>query len=254
MSRTALQTPPLLSELCLPLPADLPEAIVERDEFKIRLADTAGRRSSASLLVRRMYAWRGYETGASGAESSNTVTLVAHTNDAAEQTVGTMSLFLDSPAGLPADAAYSDRLDELRRSGRKLCESGSLAVDPAAPNSRGLLAALFHLGYMYGRNMIGCTGVVLQVNPRHVLFYQRMLGFEAIGEERICSKVNAPAVLLWLTAEHMEAEIARQGGLGAEAGKRSLYPHFFSKKEEAGLTNRLWSDVESGRQAVPAPA
>ena len=250
-SVTGSTAPAPLSELCLPPPADLPEAVVEKDEFKIRLADTAGRRSSASLLVRRMYAWRGYDTEGPPGETSNMVTLVAHTNDTAEQAVGTITLFLDSPAGLPADAAYADKLDTFRRNGRKLCEPGSLAVDPEAANSRALLAALFHLAYMYAHNVLGCTDILLQVNPRHVLFYQRMMGFTEIGEERICPKVNAPAMLLWVTVDHMAAEIAKQGGQGANAGKRSLYPHFFSQKEEAGLTNRLWSDVLSSRPAMP---
>lgn len=244
------KTSPPLSELSRPVSGDLPEAVVERDEFKIRLADTAGRRSSASLLVRRMYAWRGYETGSSSGENANLVTLIAHTNDAAEQAVGTISLFHDSPAGLPADAAYRDKLDALRQGGHRLCEPGSLAVDPTVPNSRAMLAALFHLAYMYARHVLDCTGILLQVNPRHVAFYRRMLGFVEIGEVRNCPKVDAPAVLLWLTADYIDAAIAHEGGCSTAGEKRSLYPYFFSRKEEAGLTNRLWGSAEPSHRAA----
>ena len=38
--------------------------------------------------------------------------------------------------------------------------------------------------------------VVIEVNPRHVRYYERMLGFEVIGPERMNPRVEAPAVLL----------------------------------------------------------
>ena len=242
---------------CEPSSPALRHVIVERDEFKIRLADTAGQRSSSSLLIKRMYAWRGYETGrASEDNKSNVVTLVAHTNDAAEQTIGTLTLWFDSSGGLPADAAYNDRLDMLRCRDRQLCEPGGLAVDHTAMGSKPLLAALFHLGYIYIQSIQGHTDVVMQVNPRHSAFYRRMLGFTPIGELRICPKVNAPAVLLSVATEYMQAEIEKYGGQAGTSGQRSLYPYFFSAREEKGLSGRLWtkaaSDTENGQEKICA--
>ena len=241
-------TPSCGSNLCggCPPAPDPRHVVVERDEFKIRLADTAGQRSSSSLLIRRMYAWRGYDTAAPADVKSNVVTLVAHTNDAAERAIGTLTLWFDDGGLLPADAAYGDELSRLRRQGRRLCEQGSLAVDAATLRSRPLLAALFHLGYMYMRNVQGHTDLLIQVNPRHRAFYQRMMGFSQIGESRICPKVNAPAVLLRVTTEYMQAEIERYGGQAQPAPKRSLYPYFFSTREEQGLTGRLWRKAASG--------
>lgn len=230
---------------------DLHHVVVERDEFKIRLADTAGQRSSSSLLIKRMYAWRGYDTAAPADAASNVVTLVAHTNDAAERAIGTLTLWFDAPGGLPADAAYADELDQLRRQGRRLCEPGSLAVDAAALGSKPLLAALFHLGYMYVLNIQGHTDVLMQVNPRHSAFYQRMMGFRRIGGLRICPKVNAPAVLLRVGTEFMQAEIERHGGLAEQARERSLYPYFFSAREEKGLTGRLWRKAADDAAEAP---
>ena len=230
----------------------LRHVIVERDEFKIRLADTDGQRSSASLLIKRMYAWRGYETGTVSEDSpSNVVTLVAHTNDAAERMIGTLTLWFDCPSGLPADAAYRDRLDTLRDQGRKLCEPGSLAVDSAAMGSKPLLATMFHLTYMYIQSFQGPSDLIVQINPRHSAFYQRMLGFTRLGELRTCPKVNAPAVLLTVSTEHMQAQIEKYGGRAARAFEdRSLYPYFFSAKEEKGLSGRLWSRAASGEEGV----
>ena len=232
---------------------DLQHVIVERDQFKIRLADTAGQRSSSSLLIKRMYAWRGYETTPPADATSNVVTLVAHTNDAAERAIGTLTLWFDAADGLPADAAYADKLDQLRCQDRRLCEPGSLAVDAAALGSRPLLAALFHLVYMYARNIRDHTDLVIQVNPRHGAFYQRMMGFSQIGESRICPKVKAPAVLLRVTTEHMQAEIERCGGSVAQGRQRSLYPYFFSSREEQGLTGRLWGQHGRGGADRPQP-
>ena len=236
-----------------PSAPDLRHVVVERDEFKIRLADTAGQRSSSSLLIKRMYAWRGYDTAAPADAESNLVTLVAHTNDAAERAIGTLTLWFDAPGGLPADAAYADELDRLRRQGRRLCEPGSLAVDAAALGSRPLLAALFHLGYMYVLNIQGHTDVLMQVNPRHSAFYQRTMGFRRIGDLRICPKVNAPAVLLRVGTEFMQTEIERHGGLGERARERSLYPYFFSAREAKGLSGRLWRRPAAGAaDSLPA--
>ena len=235
-------------EPCDPLSVALRHVIVERDEFKIRLADTAGQRSSSSLLIKRMYAWRGYETGVPIGEEANVVTLVAHSNDADERMIGTLTLWFDCPGGLPADAAYRDRLDTLRRRGRRLCEPGSLAVDHAAMGSKPLLAAMIHLTCMYIQSIQGHSDMVMQVNPRHSAFYRRMLGFTQIGELRVCPKVNAPAVLMSAATEYMQAEIEKYGGQAASAGKRSLYPYFFSPKEEKGLSGRLWNKAAKGME------
>ena len=246
--------PSQLDACCEPSSPALRHVIVERDEFKIRLADTDGQRSSASLLIKRMYAWRGYDTGTASEDgTSNVVTLVAHTNDAAERMIGTMTLWFDCPRGLPADAAYQDKLDTLRSHGRKLCEPGSLAIDPAAMGSKPLLATMFHLAYMYIQRLQGPSDLVVQVNPRHGTFYRRMLGFTRLGEPRTCPKVNAPAVLLTLSTEHMQAQIEKYGGRAASAFEdRSLYPYFFSAREEKGLSGRLWSRAAGGEEGVQA--
>ena len=47
----------------------LPESGVGQRLFKIRAADTEGHRSSASILVNRRYAWRGYHS--TSASTSN---------------------------------------------------------------------------------------------------------------------------------------------------------------------------------------
>lgn len=54
---------------------------------------------------------------------------------------------------------------------------------------------------------------MIEVNPRHVEFYRRMLGFEMFGAERLCNRVNAPAVLLRLDLSYARQQIEKLGGL-----------------------------------------
>ncbi len=209
---------------------------VERKLFKIRLAATDGLRNSASLLINRMYSWRGYETGHTLDERPNIITLMASAEGA---TIGTITLNFDGPAGLPADEVYGDQLDVLRNNGHRLCEPTKLAIDQDIRSKR-VIATLFNISYIYACNILRFSDFVLEVNPRHAVFYQRMLGSHVVGEQRNCPRVNAPAVLLKLDIAHMTSQIEKFGGkLDHAAGEKSLYPYFFSKKDEAGITERL---------------
>jgi len=76
-----------------------------------------------------------------------------------------------------------------------------------------------------------------------VIFYERMMGFKQLGPERICLRVNAPAVLLTLEMSYMSEQIEKYGGLGPDAkNTKSIYPYFFSRTDELGITQRLLRD------------
>ncbi len=233
----AFQSPYRLKDLCIDQSqvAANTEVRVSKEEFKVRLATNDDRRKSASLLIEKMYSWRGYETDAL-ARNPNKITLVAYQTD---KVVGTLTLGLDSAKGMVVDELYKTEADQLRAEGRRLCDITRLAVDQEI-KSKDVLAALFHLSFIYGRNIHQATDFLIEVNPRHMLFYQRMLGFEPYGEEKTCPRVNAPAVLLRLNLEHADAQIIEYGGLGASAtGVKSIYPYFFSRNDESGITQRL---------------
>ena len=233
----AFQSPYRLKDLCIDQSAEpaIEETRVSRQEFKVRLATTEDRRKSASLLIEKMYSWRGYEADALS-QDPNKITLVAYQDD---KVVGTLTLGLDSPDGMVVDQLYKREADQLRTEGRVPCDITRLAVDQDI-KSKSVLAALFHLSFIYGHNIHRATDFLIEVNPRHVLFYQRMLGFEPFGEEKICPRVNAPAVLLRLDLTHADEQIVRYGGMAATAtGVKSIYPYFFSREDELGITQRL---------------
>ena len=222
---------------------DRPDSNAPSDEemtrrlFKIRAADSSGHRSSASILINRMYAKRGYLTASLPEEEvPDRMTLTASDHDAV---IGTISVGFDSPIGLLCDELYLDEINVLRDAGRKVCEFTKLAMDNLV-HSRRVLASLFHVAYIYAHRIRGVDQLMIEVNPRHVRYYERMLGFKVSGPQRLNRRVSAPAVLMSLDFRHAHEQINRLGGKPELADmNRSLYPLFFSVPEEAGIVGRL---------------
>lgn len=203
--------------------------------FGIRAADVEDRRNSASMLISKMYAWRGYSGTHHVGTDPNRITLTA--SDKGE-VIGTLSLGLDSDVGLLADQVFEDLIDPLRVDG-KVCELIKLAIDPSV-KSKAVLASLFHVAFIYARDLNDCSDIFIEVNPRHRRFYETMLKFEVVCEARNNPRVDAPAVLLRMNTEYGTSLIAKWAGQGDASGnERSLYPYFFSAREEAGIINRL---------------
>ena len=103
-----------------------------------------------------------------------------------------------------------------------------------------VLAALFHVAYIVAHRIRGYDLLLIEVNPRHVRYYQRMLGFSVLSEERMNLSVKAPAVLLAVDFSYVMQQIGQFGGHPElMSSERSLYPGFFSLKEEAAILSRM---------------
>jgi hypothetical protein len=205
------------------------------DSMTIRLADCDGQRNRANMLLNRMYSWRGYGDNHELPAAPNCVTFTATSR---EDVVGTLTLTVDSSAGLAADRTFAQEIEQFRNApGARLCELTKFAFDTSSP-ARPRLAALFHIIFIYGSMHYDCTDLFIEVNPRHSRFYEAMLGFTAVGAPRTNTSVNAPSQLMWLNVGEVRRQIDRHGGTGV-ASSRSLYPHFFSRKEAEGIYGRL---------------
>lgn len=215
------------------------ELVIAHKDFRIRLADTEDGRNQASMLINKMYAWRGYGDAHQVKSSPSQITLTASD---ATKVIGTVTLRIDSPDGLLADEIFKPEIDVHRTEGAKVCELTKLAFDPDV-KSKFALASLFHILFIYGRRMHACTDVFIEINPRHRRFYETMLGFKKQCELRVNPRVNAPAHLMWLNIDYVEQQIRLYGGTGgaSEGSTRSLYPYFFSTREEDGIYGRLMS-------------
>lgn len=211
------------------------DVTINERTFGIRAADIEDRRNSASMLISKMYAWRGYSGTHHVGTDPNRITLTA--SDKGE-VIGTISLGLDSSVGLLADQVFQDCIDPYRQQG-KVCELIKLAIDPSV-KSKAVLASLFHVAFIYARDLNDCSEIFIEVNPRHRRFYEAMLKFDVISESRDNPRVQAPAVLLKMNTDYGTGLIQKSAGLGdAAVNDRSLYPYFFSEREESGIINRL---------------
>jgi len=168
-----------------------------------------------------MYAWRGYGAQRDVQEPSPyEFTLQA---SRADRVIGTVTICRDSLSGIPADALYKSEIDGYRRRGAAVCELTRLAIEPSQ-RSKELLGALFYHAYLHGCFVNGLTDAFIEVNPRHVAFYKRLLRFDQIGEERVCERVSAPAVLLHRKVSSVAQQIAECREQARDA-KAAPQPH-----------------------------
>ena len=207
-----------------------------QDKFRIKMLMRDGeRRRETDLLIQKRYAWRGY--GQIGTEDEpNQLTMNA---ELFGRVYATLTVNIDSPAGLALDSTYGAEAARLRSQGSKLCEFGRFAIDPSARSKR-LIISLVHLLYIYAHRIKGCTAILIEINPRHRAFYERLLEFEQLGAERTCERVNAPAILMHLSCAKIERRLREIGGKWRELpDEKSAYKFALSPDEEDELVSRL---------------
>ena len=165
-----------------------------RSNLRAVIIDQPAQFAEARALVEQRYTARGYKSMSDAGrpcKERNAVTILATHGD---RTVGTMTLRFDSRDGLNVDEAYGPEVRAVRDDGGVACELTCLALAPDA-DSQATLAVLFRLAWFVA-DQLGITDVFIEVNPRHQRFYSRVLDFDVAAEERMCPRVQAPAVLL----------------------------------------------------------
>ncbi len=215
----------------------LPDGAAGPRRFKIKAADSEERRGMVNGLLKSRYGWRGYRDVTLPTDNAVHKFTLSAVED--EAIIGTITVSFDGPKRLSADDAFAPEVTALRSQGRRICEFTKLAVDPTVGTKR-VLAALFHVAYIVAHRIRGFDTLLIEVNPRHVRYYERMLGFKVLTGERLNTSVNAPAVLLSADFSFIVSQIGEFGGQPERAAtERSLYPMFFSMREEAGIISRM---------------
>jgi hypothetical protein len=220
-------------------PNDAAHGEVKKDTFKIRLAHDDNRTREARFLVEKRYRDVGYQVGAQSTQQvcPERITLATYKEDTV---IGTITVGFDTGEGLLVDELYGEEVNALRRQGLRVCEFTKLAIDHKGASKR-MIAGLFQVAYLYAIRIWGYTDIVIEVNPSHVPFYQRMLGFQPLGAERMCPRVNAPALLLRLDAANYGLKMVETYAGHPELSRqeRSLYPYFMSPDEERAILARI---------------
>lgn len=211
---------------------------IRRDTFKIRLAHDAARTREARFLVEKRYGDKGYSVSKEPGRAicPERITLATYKE---EEVIGTLTIGFDTGAGLLVDELYNSEVNQLRKEGRRVCEFTKLAIDTKRASKR-MMAGLFHIAFLYAGRIWGYTDIVIEVNPSHVSFYERMLGFQVFGSERMCARVAAPAVLLRVEASYGQRMIREFGGRpDLSRQERTLFPYFMSPDEERAIIQRM---------------
>lgn len=218
---------------------DEPTGALKKDTFKIRLAHDDNRTREARFLVEKRYRDVGYQVTAQSGQQvcPERITLATYKDDTV---IGTITVGFDTGQGLLVDELYGEEVNQLRQQGLRVCEFTKLAIDHKGASKR-MIAGLFQVASLYAVKIWGYTDIVIEVNPSHVAFYQRMLGFQQVGEERICPRVGAPALLLRLDAAHYGQMMVEKFAGHPELSRqeRSLYPYFMSLNEERTILARI---------------
>ena len=179
--------------------------------IEVKFASTESEWEQAFALAAARYSARGYESpGASRLRFTpyhalpETMTLVAKHEG---KVVATFSIVMDNRClGLPIEEVYPEEIASLRREGRQIAETTTLAdAGLGVREFIQVFVTLIKVAMQYHRNHGGDTPVIA-VNPRHRQFYTKMLGFQPLGPRRSYAAVqDAPAEALWVDYDLLKA-------------------------------------------------
>jgi hypothetical protein len=91
--------------------------------------------------------------------------------------VGTMSIIVDTPNGLPSNSFEPRLLDAFRDRGERLAEITSFAIDQNVPHSMSLTMYLIKFLFLYTFNYTDVDRFIASCRPKHADFYEARLGF-----------------------------------------------------------------------------
>jgi hypothetical protein len=177
--------------------------------INVMAAHTDDQRAAAWELVARRYAWRGYSCAHALTPFPDAMRAGFYTTLLAYRygvPVGTVTLGVDSPAGLLVDEGNRQQVDCIRNMGRRACELVRLAIEDGVGSKQVWLALLQSLNYLCWR-IHDLNDILIEVNPRHVTFYRRIFGFRVIAPLRECVRVGAPSVLMRLRREMLQTKL-----------------------------------------------
>ena len=204
--------------------------VIRPDEYRISVARSIEDHREAFRLVQIAYSWLGIEPVA-GPELRMTPqhvlpeSTIFVARDKEGHLVGTMTVTLDSAAGLPLDKDYPEEVAALRHPLRRLVEFGSLAVVARCKGS-GVSALLTMAAYYFSIRRLRATDVVIGVHPKASALYRALYNFAPLAPARDHAQLIAPVQGMAQDLTTFEAWLRpRFRVLSAEG--RPIHEHFF---------------------------
>jgi hypothetical protein len=188
----------------------LSDHVVLRAPVTFSVAASANVRLDAARLVGKLYSAEGYlgEEHVDGAPFLTPHHLLPEATvfiaREGKRVIGTLTVILDSAAGLPMESLYGEEVAQLRASGRRVCEICSLAIDPQRENgSSTLVLNLFKRAMTYLVHLTDVSDALITLKPSHAAFYGRRLNFVSMGELKFDTRFgNAETVAMRMSREY----------------------------------------------------
>jgi uncharacterized protein YqiB (DUF1249 family) len=177
----------------------------------VRLAQDAQAVDAANQLVLRKYAEQDYWSGDEHKldhhhhlhRASRLTFVVADDN----RILGTVSIIVDSPCGIPADAFRREAVDRLRAGGEKIAEISAFAFDRGDLDQLSLIHLLGAFVFQYSLYHADIDYLVAVCTPRHARFHALYYGMQLEGPSSIygCIDIAAQMLTLSLREGHRQA-------------------------------------------------
>lgn len=226
------------------------------DQVTIAIVKDHRQLEEATRLLQDRYHWRGFEGEHYIRRKPRTITFEACSRG---ETVGVLTLNIDSERKLALDDTFPDEVREFRENAAgSICELTKFAVHYTG-NTMPVIAALFHVILIYGVVFQNCSDLLIEVIPSHRRFYEKMLGFRCISAPRMNRKVGALTQLMAIRVaeirRRIDAAVGEHEGEPRTEPKRTLYSYFFHPREEYEIMFQMlgWKDRRE-KHALPVAA
>lgn len=209
-------------------------------EFTIKIVNTLEEREAVFNLGYQVYLEKGYiqenpNQWLIQEYDNEPSTILLIVKDKNNKIAGSVTLVFKEINTIPAEKIYFEEINGLLKKNRKLVEISRLIIDKNYRNSKEIILLLFNYLSIYAYHIKKFDDLIIQVNPRHKGYYEKLLHFKEIGSEKMCPSVqNAPAVLMSLALQHYQDEIVHLSNENNNIKKdRSLYSSFLKPEQES---------------------
>lgn len=185
--------------------------------FEVQIASSLSNKEKAFRLAYDTYEAKGFLVAprrdkmlVSESDLLPDTTIFTITEKDSKEVIATLTLNFQAHAEVPSYEIFPDEISSLQAQKKSFAEITRLAIKEGHRYSNLLLVRLFNAAHLYSLKVKKIENILISVNPSHVGFYQKLLGFEIIGDEKPCGRVNgAPARLLLLDLNKIEFNLNR---------------------------------------------